>query len=295
MKKLYFLLIAILLIGTTSIYGQFQVVHDVPNTEMYPPTIRTMVTSDGGMITLQQVDSAHLFRKYDAQGGLLWNKVLQDTSALPPIIYQNNSITTMIRTDNGGCLFAQYVGAYGVYFEPAIPDSLWTYFNVYEIDGNGDVINAFQIEKFHHFIPTSAHTLELARMADGGIFLLVNYGDFIGLDFIELYKISAGGTVVWGRSIGSIWNNDLSGTNPTSPYSMDPEAKMTVDDDGIVYLTDRSAIGGGHMYITKLDPAGELVWMNQYNYSNTPTSVQLEGLYLDTDGKLHIGGALSNS
>src|SRR5690606_701060 len=79
MTKPFLLLVLFLLIGTTNIHGQFQVVHDVPNTEMYPPSIATVVTSDGGMITIQREDTMRLFRKYDGTGQLLWSKVLDDT------------------------------------------------------------------------------------------------------------------------------------------------------------------------------------------------------------------------
>ncbi len=286
------------LIGISSADAQFQVVHDVPDTDTYPPTIRTIVTSDGGMITLQRVDSTHLFRKYDAQGGLLWNKVLQDTSALPPVFdLVNNNITAMAMTDNGGCVFAQYVGKIETSsFPPEPPDSAWTYFNVMELDGAGALINSIQIEKFHDYLPmTSVHSLDLRSMPDGEVHLLATYQDGAS-GFLELYKIQADGTMAWSRSVGNDYGGIFLGSSdPTYSYALHPEARMMVDPQGNSYIIDRSMFGGAELFIWKLAPDGSLLWMNQYNYSNVPTGISLEGLDVDGNGSLLGGGLLTNS
>ena len=286
MKNFYLPVVMVFLLGIQNIHAQFQVVHEPGGSAVS----RTIVTSDGGVITVQRIDSTHLFRKYDPQGELLWNKLLEDTTAIPPMFDPYEGISTMIANNSGGCIFARFIGTVGL--PPLLPgepaDSVWTYINLMELNADGNIVMSSQIEKFQHYGGDllGAQSLELAVQADGSIFLLVNY-DGLNLTFIELYKIGSDGSLIWGRSIG---RQSWPGAIPTLSYAMFPEARMTTDIAGNVYIAEREDVGIGELYLAKILPNGDMAWMNEYTYSSG--SAKFDGMKVDSDGMIHAGGSL---
>lgn len=60
-------------------HAQFQVVHDAPNTTS-TPKLTPLILADGSLITFHQESGNDIFRKYDANGVLIWNKALAGNS-----------------------------------------------------------------------------------------------------------------------------------------------------------------------------------------------------------------------
>jgi hypothetical protein len=296
-RKIVLACIALCVVATVA-HGQFQVVHSTPNTTSTPQYV-PVILSDGSLVTNHSIEGNHIIRKYDSAGTLVWSRKIEGYNIGSG--YDDGSFTT-ISDGAGGTWSARLVGVEHYDVSSIEPfnwmDSLVQHFHVWHTNGEGEIVNATSLKKHHQ--PTDddvtgyLKALDIAATPDGGLVLcVVTDADLATTDLI---KLDANAAFLWSRSVGDA-TFALTLDRPTFNYALSPRrGSVAASPNGTIYYMEGGDFGASdELRLAGLDQNGNLSWMNQYDYGNTPNLVIYEDLAVDTQGNAHVAGTLATS
>lgn len=275
-------------------HAQFQVVHDAPNTTS-TPKLTPLILADGSLITFHQESGNDIFRKYDANGVLIWNKALAGNSQT---MWNGDPAIALMIDGADGFQFARLAGISVTYidslffFEQQVVDSI----EVVHVNGNGEVTSAIALKKVFmddgFFGGYYLNEFDATRTPDNGIVLVLTSSYGPG-GTVEIVKIDAAGFLVWSRSVG----NDIGfgGPNPTIAFDSEPSANVAVSPTGRIYYLEGSTYPYSNLRLTELDTNGDMLWMRRYVYGNTNPFITFDDIQTDNAGNVHAAGRMTST
>ncbi len=166
------------------------------------------------------------------------------------------------------------------------------------INFNDTVVSAYEIKKSYTTTLSNSSPLpegiDAVRAPDNGLLVMITH-DLVPSESIELLKLSPNGNIEWCRSLG---NGDWASPGsyqPTGAFDISAKGRVSVASDGSIYYIEGSRFLNGHLRLAKLDPDGELLWMNRYVYGGNTNSVQFHDLVVDVAGSVHAAGSIQTS
>lgn len=296
-RKIILAYIALSLVSTVA-QGQFQVVHDTPNTTSTPQYI-PVILSDGSVVSNHSINGMHIIRKYDSTGTLVWSRMIDGYDIGSG--YDDASFTT-ISDGAGGTWSARLVGVEHFDVSSMEPftwmDSLVQHFHIWRTNGAGEILNATSLKKHHQATDDNVtgflRALDIAATPDGGIVVCaVTDADPSSTDLI---KLDANATFQWSRSVGDT-TFTLAPDRPTLNYSQSPRrGSVAAAPNGTIYYMEGGEFGASdELRLAGLDENGNLLWMSYYDYGNAPNLVIYEDLAVDTQGHAHVAGTLATN
>jgi hypothetical protein len=210
-------------------------------------------------------------RKYDTSGSLVWSQLIDSSYRREG---RGISVDSLGNVFVSGILLANPPGPNG-----ATPDAF-----VSKFDQNGTL-------QWTRDFGTLGHDSADEVAADGlgnVYFVGVTYSDFLGPNPIGggmMGKYDTDGNLQWIQRVGTSQQNWASG------ISADPAGNIYVSGTTEGRLDD-DAIGFGGIYLSKVDPAGEILWTTQMG------SYYDQGWAMSADGKgaIYVSGlGTSNS
>ncbi|MBL7954207.1 MAG: hypothetical protein JNJ91_04145 [Flavobacteriales bacterium] len=295
-RKIVLACIALCVVATVA-RGQFQVVHSTPNTTSTPQYI-PVILSDGSLVTHHALDGAHIFRKYDEAGELIWSRSNEGYDY--PTLYDESSFM-MVADGAGGTWSGRLVKV--EHFdvstvEPSIwMDSVVQHFDIWRTNGAGEVMNATRLTK-HHKASQGSMTgfligFDLAATPDGGVLMCAVTSDEV--PSTDLVKLDANGGFLWSRCVGNSMI-PLEEDRPTFTYSLQPHrSSVAVAPDGNIYYMEGELGANEQLLLAGLDMNGDLLWMNRYTYGNAGDQAFFEDIAVDADGSAHASGSLTSN
>ncbi|MBL7947241.1 MAG: hypothetical protein JNN32_14345 [Flavobacteriales bacterium] len=295
-RKIVLACIALCVVATVA-HGQFQVVHSTANTTSTPQYI-PVILSDGSLVTHHALDGAHIFRKYDEAGDLMWSRSTEGYDY--PTLYDERSFM-MVADGAGGTWSARLVKV--EHFDVSIMepsnwmDSVVQHFDIWRTNGAGEMVNATRLTKHHKASQGSMSGFligfDLAATPDGGVLLCAVTSDEI--PSTDLVKLDANGGLLWSRCVGNSMIA-LDEDRPTFTYSNLPHrSSVAVAPDGIIYYMEGELGANEQLLLAGLDLNGELLWMNRYTYGNAGEQAFFEDIAVDGDGNAHAAGSLTSN
>ncbi|HRH70765.1 MAG TPA: hypothetical protein PLB89_14785 [Flavobacteriales bacterium] len=274
--------------------AQFQVVHDVPNTTS-TPEITPLILSDGNTVTHHWDADQHIFRKYDANGDLLWSKALEGSS-MPtwdgehPIILMNDGAD--------GFHYLYWAGLISTPIDELLMEySVEYFYQIGHMNGNGALSEAFLLKKsFIGSVTQTSNSLsgfDAARTPDNGMVLITTVNMGAG-GTIDMTKLDGNGGVEWSRSVGDQLGV-AAGPEPTFHFDNHAKGKLAVSATGRIYWMEGGQFGQNSFRLAELDNTGELLWMKRYVYANIPPSAEFDDIQVDDAGSVHAVGRLTTN
>jgi hypothetical protein len=291
-----FACIALSLVATVA-RGQFQVVHDIPNTTS-TPQYSPIILTDGSVVTHHALEGTHVIRKYDGSGELMWSRSTEGHDY--PTAYDDRTFS-MVSDGAGGTWSARLVGVehFDVSsLEPSIwMDSVVQHFDIWRTNGAGELVSATRLTKHHK--PSNAYlsgfliAFDIAATPDGGVVVCAVTSDVI--PSADLIKLDGNGGFAWSRSVGNS-TMSLEQDRPTFTYSLSPHrSSVGVSPDGNIYFMEGELGASEHLRLAGLNVNGDLLWMKRYVYGNSGDQAFFEDLAVDADGNAHAAGSLSSN
>ncbi len=278
-----------LLMISTQLYSQFQVVHDAPNTAT-SPFIAPLIFDDGAILTYQGTGDDHLFRKYDPSGLLLWSKAYSGASSNG---WGSGPVKALALDENDGFVLLRYVTL--IWTDTANGEWHQDVFNLARFNNNGDLLSSYNIKKsfFTYNFGEYFERLQLDIAPNNDAILMIMRGSS-PIGHIEVHRIDPNGELLWSRSVGQLLQPLPDHPDPTTTFDQYPHCKFTVAPDGSIYYME----GGrslGQLRLGKLAGNGDLLWMNRYVYGNTVNSIDYDGLQIGPDGNINASGRLETT
>ncbi|MBK9598917.1 MAG: hypothetical protein IPO60_11510 [Flavobacteriales bacterium] len=103
-----------------------------------------MLLADGNTVTFHQEGGQDIFRKYDANGVLVWNKALAG-NALGP--WSGEPAVTMMNDGANGFRIARLAGITITYDDSLFEDHVQDSIQVIDVNGIGEVTDAFVVKR----------------------------------------------------------------------------------------------------------------------------------------------------
>jgi len=242
-------------------------------------------------VTFHQEGGQDIFRKYDANGVLVWNKALAG-NALGP--WSGEPAVTMMNDGANGFRIARLAGITITYDDSLFEDHVQDSIQVINVNGIGEVTDAFVVKRTYYDMSGSNYFNEFnaRRTPDNGMVLAISFSSFpSGIDMV---KFDAQGAMEWSRSVGQYFGS-AGGPMPTIAYDSDAQARVAVSATGRIYYTEASSYPYSNLRLAELASNGDLLWMKRYVYGNTNPFISFNGIQTDNAGNIHAAGFLTSS
>ncbi|OGF59176.1 MAG: hypothetical protein A2Y62_11115 [Candidatus Fischerbacteria bacterium RBG_13_37_8] len=193
--------------------------------------------------------------KLDASGGIVWQKTYGGSD--------NDVVHSIEQTSDGGYIVAAYTQSFG-----AGSSDFW----VLKLDASGEII--WQ-KTYGEGLQDNAYSIK--QIIDGG-YIVAGFTDYFGAGNwdVLMLKLDANGGIVWQKTYG--------GSNQDFVDSI----QQTTDTGYIIAgYTHSFEIGGGDIWVIKLDASGGIVWQRTYGLGGIDNA---ESIQQTTDGGYIVVG-----
>lgn len=283
---------AVLCTAVFGAHAQFHVVHDVPNITT-DPAFQPLILADGGLVTHHWEDSAHIFRKYDGEGELLWSRALPGDL---PYTWNPEGPVVLLPDGPDGFQFVRQANTTYTLVDTVMwmDHRLEQTYQIGSVNGAG-VLTGSTLVKKTAIVPIGNFGdiggFDAARTPDGGTILCSTTSEAAS-GSIDLVKVGAGGAVLWSRSVGM---NSGPMHTPTVAFNSQPAARVAVSADGRIYVAEGGSYPYSDFRLAELDDDGALLWMKHYVYGNNSPMIHYEDIEVDAAGRVHGVGVLFSS
>ena len=266
--------------------SNYQLVLDVPPAPS-PYVWNAIQNPSGSQWILGSTGSASsAIHKFDANGIAVWSQGYTSPTSF-------SVITNTIPDGADGAYCLRQGGSVQLNGSNDIDTMVYAY-QLAHLTGSGAVDWARDITLKDRFVQMSscAHKV-LARFSDGSLGLLVVFLDSPWHERWSLSRFSASGDLEWSRQIG---NETVSGLSMLNTMQSDPPTLQDDGSSGIFVIGTRGSDPFETTLVLHLSPAGDVDWMNEYDYEGQHDFSNCLAGGLLADGSLAtIGHIATNS